>query len=396
MRPRTVFLAMVALILATVASLWALESRDALATARVVGGERIVFNWSEQACVREDSPDLPARAIRDHRGYVQLYLSHYVNRRMTGRSVDRLTHPCQVTLASNDDPSPSRFDGREWIAAPYTLNGRRVWVLVHNEFQGHRHSAAMCPSHTYVRCWYNAVTLARSSDGGRTFQHAPPPRHVVVSYPARYAPDIGPVGAFEPSNIVRDPRDGFYYALVRVHHGAPRGGACLMRTRRLSDPRSWRGWDGREFRVRFTNPYAATSIHARRRVCTPVSPGAIGDMTQSLTYNSYFRRWLLVGRAGKYDPVRREVVWGIYFSLSEDLIHWSERRLVKEAELPWTYECGDRDPIAYPSVIDPTSRSRSFETSDRRVHIYFTRFNYKNCRQTPDRDLIRVPVEFSK
>ncbi len=64
--------------------------------------------------------------------------------------------------------------------------------------------------------------------------------------------------------------------------------------------------------------------------------------------------------------------------------------------MPQTYRCGDRDPLFYPSILDPTSGSRNFETSGRRPYLYFTRMHYRACQQTSDRDLVRVQIEFSK
>ena len=119
-------------------------------------------------------------------------------------------------------------------------------------------------------------------------------------------------------------------------------------------------------------------------------------MSQSLTYNTYLGKYLLVGAAGGYVPSRAENLWGIYFSVSDNLIDWTPRKLIAEAELPWTYKCGDRFPILYPSVLDPSSRSRNFETSGQRPWLYFTRFKYPGCQQAQGRDLVRVPLEIRK
>ena len=67
-----------------------------------------------------------------------------------------------------------------------------------------------------------------------------------------------------------------------------------------------------------------------------------------------------------------------------------------EVESRHTHRCGDPDPVAYPSVLDPGSSSRNFETTGRDAFLYFTRFNYEDCKETLDRDLVRVPIEFSK
>ncbi len=297
-------------------------------------------------------------------------------------------------LRSNRQADPARFDDFEWIAAPYTLDGRTVYALLHNEYQGYRHPGR-CPSGRYFKCWYNSITLAVSRNGGRTFTHARPPRHLVASIPYRYVPDTGPAGVFTPSNIVRNPSDGLYYSLVVTQgYRAQKEGTCLIRTPDLSDARAWRAWDGSSFGIRFANPYRARSAKAAQSVCKPVSPKEITTMSGSLTYSTHFGRWLLVGAAGVWDRSRREVVWGVYYSLSKDLINWEPRKLIREAELPWTYRCGDANPILYPSLLDPHSVSRNFETVGNRAWLYFTRMHYRDCKQTSDRDLVRVPVTF--
>ena len=168
-----------------------------------------------------------------------------------------------------------------------------------------------------------------------------------------------------------------------------------MRTANLENPNSWRAWDGSGFRVTFSNPYAAAERNTRP--CEPVAHPQIADMTQSLTYSTYLDRYVLVGTSGKYDPGRREIVWGLYFSTSEDLISWSERRLLMEAELPHVHKCGDPSLRVHPSVLDPRSASRNFETVGKHAFLYFTRVRYDSaCRQSSDRDLLRIAITFTR
>jgi len=47
-------------------------------------------------------------------------------------------------------------------------------------------------------------------------------------------------------------------------------------------------------------------------------------------------------------------------------------------------------------VLDPESTSRNFETTGRRPYMYFTRFHYRDCVQTLNRDLVRVRLSFSR
>jgi hypothetical protein len=118
-------------------------------------------------------------------------------------------------------------------------------------------------------------------------------------------------------------------------------------------------------------------------------------MHESLTYNTYLQ-YLLVGLSQDTLPGGRGRTSGIYYSVSDDLKEWSRRKLIREVEFPGVFQCGDRNPILYPSLLDHDSSSRNFETTGRRSYLYFTRLHYRDCVQTLNRDLVRVRVEFSK
>jgi hypothetical protein len=355
----------------------------------VAGRAETVFDWSSQACAPENIPDLPARAFRDYRGRVQLILAHPVNRRMVGRSLGRVDVDCAVTMPSTRNPDPAAFDYSEWIASVFTRDGRHVAALVHEEYHGARPGICDQAGDT-PPCWYNAVTFARSDDGGRSFGSTPD--HFVAASTYRYRPRAAPTGIFTPSNIVGK-GDGYYYALVVSRAPGGATGSCLIRTDDPFVPSSWRAWDGEAFRTRFVNPYRVTPGAAR--ACTPVARPEIVEMHESLTYNTYLDRYLLVGLASLPGPSGK-LVTGVYFSLSRDLIHWTRRRLMMKATVTHTFRCGGTDPIAYPSLIDPRSDSRTFATTGRRPYLYFTRFNYEHCRQSLNRDLVRLPMEISK
>jgi len=379
---------------AIVAGLTIVTERQKDEAVEISGLEETVFDWSQSACAPDDIPDLPARAFRDAQGRVHLIASHYTNRSMTGPDLDHLTRDCSVIMPSHYNPDPATFDDREWLSSTYTLDGKKVFALVHDEYQGHTHPSR-CPSGEYFECWYNAVTLAVSTDGGISFGHAPPPGHLVASIPYPYVPDSGPAGVFGPSNIVHNAADDHYYALLRVqkYQDQPQG-TCVMRTTDLADTKSWRAWDGAGFNVQFIDPYLEADEPPQDHICQPVSHDEIQLMVESLTFNTYLDRYLLVGTAVERE-LDGETVSGIYYSLSDDLIHWTPRELIVEVESRQTYRCGDPDPVAYPSVLDPDSTSRNFETTGRRAYLYFTRFNYESCNETMDRDLVRVPIRFS-
>jgi len=118
-------------------------------------------------------------------------------------------------------------------------------------------------------------------------------------------------------------------------------------------------------------------------------------MTESLTFNTELDRYLLVGIAGPAEEGSASER-GIYFSTSGDLIHWSPRRLLMQAVTLHSYKCGQAAPIAYPSLLDPSSSGRNFETSGRRPFLYFTKFRYRSCQKSPNRDLMRVRLSISE
>ena len=197
----------------------------------------------------------------------------------------------------------------------------------------------------------------------------------------------------DPNAILRHPRDGFHYALVRQLPGPQFSsfrGTCVMRTRDLADPRSWRAWDGVGWRTAFADPYRDVIRDPARHVCQPLFTGGFDLMGQSLTWNTYLERFVMVGSGNDGTS------GGFYFSTSANLVHWTAPKRILAVEFTFTHSCGDPDPVAYPSLLDPESPSPSFDVTGRRGYVYFTRFNYAGCAMTLDRDLVRVPIEFTK
>ena len=367
-------------------------------TLNLDGREQTVFRWSRTTGARTATfRTAPARAFRNAAGQVVLISSHFVTRRAVGPDLGQVRHQCSPVMSSAQDPDPAKFNDREWLTAPYTLDGRTVYALVHEEYEGYTHPGGCASKDDPLKCWYNSVTLAVSRDGGATFSHAaPPPADLVATVPYRYVPNVSLYGVFQPSNIVRRD-DGYYYSLVRVEkYAEQQPGSCLIRTRRLDDPRSWRAWDGAGFTVTFVDPYSEPPPPPAGHLCRPVSPNEISGMTDSLTFNTYLNKYILVSATLDNDRVRGRSVWGFYYSLSKDLISWTHRKLFKEVELLQSYRCGGRNPVYYPSLLDPESTSRNFETTGRRPYLYFVRYHYANCEATLNRDLVRIPIEIDK
>ena len=60
-----------------------------------------------------------------------------------------------------------------------------------------------------------------------------------------------------------------------------------------------------------------------------------------------------------------------------------------------TWQCGDPEPAAYPSFIDPSSTDRNYNTMDQTAYVYMTTFRRENCIATNKRDVMRMPIEFT-
>ena len=357
---------------------------------RQVGPEVMVFDWSVSKCEDNDITDEAARAFKDDTGKVQLMNTHFVNYRWIANTTldSPYTHPCTKTMSSHNNADPSKYDAKEWLASPWTPDGKTIYALMHMEFRAGDYMSG-CPSSG--ACWFNAITSAVSTNSGATFTHATAPAHVVASTPYQFAMN-GPNGYFTPSNIVRS-GDGWFYTMFRAQpRNAQQLGTCIMRTRDISDPTSWRGWNGTGFTVQFRNPYIGT-ITPANHVCAPVDFNSIGTISESLTYNTYFRKWMLVGNSVGDPPNGKPP--GVYYSFSDDLLNWSNVELLMEAEITWAMNCTLPDPIKESSLLDPASTSRNFETVGQNPQQFYTWYHLNGCSGTLDRDLVRIPIEFS-
>lgn len=367
-----------------------------------VGEREVVFDWSAARCEDLDIPDGPARAVRAQDGEVVLFATHYSGNYLSrGASFDALRRVCDPPpLVSAELPTPDSYENFEWLWSPYREGGS--WhVLMHNE----HHPPGPLPCTAAKNCTYNSITYAVSTDDARTFAKPSPPTHTVAPAPDLWTPP-GPEtppqpqyveGYFEPSNIILGP-DGYYYALFWTHRhyedtSLTAGRECIMRTKTLGDPASWRAWDGEGFNLPMLRPYASGSeVEPCRETPSPVVRWRPLSNTWSLTYNTYLERYMWVGEESIWGD-DGELVCGVYFSTSLDLLHWSEVQLIAEAILwcdPPTSNGLEPVRIQYPSIIDHEDSTTNFERPGRTPYLYYTRHN-----GGLDRDLVRVPLTFA-
>lgn len=385
-----------------------------------LGSAQIVFDYSNQACPSSpegDIPDMPARAMKMSDGSIQITRSHTKSRMMVGNSFDSLSPSCVQVLQSTLVPDTissldvTTFAHKEWISAIFREpSANKIHMVVHNEFHDPNALASPpCTSGVAIPgnpCNYFSLTYASAPDtpvlstnmytklaGWQTNKdvhvigasHLPWPSDPSTSQPA-------PVfGLPMTSNIIQ--RGSYYYILSQAIQSNPSSagthGTCIARTNNLSDPSSWMFWDGSSYSIRMGSVYEGSN----HPPCGFVSLTEIRNMNQSLTWNSYLKKYLLVGTQNEGGPDPQ--VCGFYFSLSDDLISWTPRQLFWE--VPFTVgPCTDNPPPgimkAYPSIIDHESSSINFDTSGKTPHLYYTEL--PSGVGSLNRDLARIPLTF--
>jgi phage tail protein X len=358
-------------------------------SVQIAAPEVTVFRYATQACDKGDIPDAPARAVRLPNDGVLVFASHYRNRVLSGRDLPTVQRNCRVVYQGADDPDPMNFNDRLWITSPWTPDGRHIFALVHGEYQGHRHPGR-CPTGQYIDCWYNAISLAVSSDGAQSFAR-PSGNSLVAVLPYPYDAEAHhQIGYFNPTNIVS--ADGEFYVIVyATGYRGQQKGSCVLRTRDVGDPASWRAWDGTGFGVRFTNPYMPV-VDPSAHVCRPVDEQHLPTVVMSLVQHVQSGVYLALFVAANDDPQEPQEQ-AIYVAASWDLISWSGRSKVMSIMTPGHQRCSGPAPLGYPSLLDPNSLSRNFSTVGDDAQLFLTRFNLRDCQVSLDRDLIRFPVK---
>lgn len=361
---------------------------DGPISINVAGPPVTVFDTRTQACETIDIPDIAARAFRDHTGTIHLFASHFVSRASIGPTLDTVRHDCHVAFKAGDSDAPSAYDDRQWLSSFFTEDGRTVHALLHSEFEGNRRQP-LCPKGTVGACWWNAITAARSTDGGASFQARPAPGNIVAASPYPYqAGTHAPVGYFNPTNIVMF--DGAYHAIIwATPFGAQAVGGCPIRTTTLDDPRAWRGWDGSGYTIAFADPYRQSELDPKAHVCTPVGVGQV-YLPGGLVRLRRSGRFLLTMRIGAHQGGPA----GFYVTTSPDLITWSAPSLiVSDVALA----SDDRDgtyAYSWPSLIDPAAPDRNFVDVTDHPYLFYIRSDLK---RTPyGRALVRRAVVIAR
>ena len=365
-----------------------------------LGAKEVVIAYNTDRCPDQEAPDGPPRFVRSEDGSLVMFDGRsYVNR---GADFGSLKRDCSVpALLAAKRPTAESYENGEMLWAVYR-EGTRWHALIHNEF--HDPVASNCqPPDPYSAnfCTYNSITYAVSTQGARWFSKPSPPAHVVSPAPNAWVPPSSPVptgqwvveGYFAPTNIVRG-SDGLFYSLLYAipsQSNQSVQGPCAIRTDNLDDPASWRAWDGSGFSLRMTSPYLTG---APAPICTFLKTNLGAG---HIVYSTYLDRYMHVGQAQHLSDGRDPC--GIFYALSADLIHWSDQKLLAEANV---FDFCDTNPqgpgvlepvkVYYSSIVDHADTTTNFERAGRTPHLYYVRFN----QGVYDRDLVRVPLTFTR
>jgi hypothetical protein len=215
------------------------------------------------------------------------------------------------------------------------------------------------------------------------------PGPVVASYTDKYPEsELGQFGFFATTNIVH--QGPFYYAIFfqspprdqGLSGGMTQSGNCLFRTNNFLNPESWRGWNGAGFTY---NP------NKGRAQCTLVAPAGT-DIFRSIAYVPKLGQWIATTAGRHRMPGDSQPVPGFYTLTSTDLLHWGG--LTRIMPVPMAPRTDSMDSVySYPSLIDPDSTSRNFETLDHDSAILvFSVHHLRNGAGTRNRDLQYVGV----
>lgn len=348
-----------------------------------------VFSWRNDRCFDENTPDSPARAFRSSTGHVFVYASHYKNIPLVGTSIDQVKPACANHFSASFNDNPDQYDARIWLQTFYSVDGgQKIYSLASSDYHGKWFNKCRIKKQTSHDCWMSAIVLAYSDDGGKTFDTAPPPEHIVANSPQRFLPThSGSIGFLTTSNIVKI--GDYYYSLFNTAaYKNQSGGNCLVRTNDLSSAASWRAWDGNDFKDQLRyRPSAESNGYTCKTLST--LPFKIRSLLWHEASHGYIATFEKTNEVTGPQP-RTDVIFA--YSWSKDLKTWSDPREIMTLQGP----PGCKSPQtagAYPSIIDSDSEDENFGTVGHAGYLYYTKFNlHQSCSLTLDRDLVRIPI----
>ncbi|HEY0419668.1 MAG TPA: hypothetical protein VGC80_09135, partial [Acetobacteraceae bacterium] len=353
-------------------------------TLSPAGELRTLYRWSTDRCEDEFIPDAPARAFRRADGRMALLATHRENWVLVGADFGSLKPDCRSVLRSSEHGPEGA--GELWIEATYTRDGRDVVALVSQDLSRRTRAEGCDRRDLPGRCWLNNILAARSTDMGRSFSLLPGSSRMVATLGDRYPAEARfRYGVFTTSNIVHHGSGYYMLAYLQAEPMQPPGN-CLFRTEDPFVPGSWRGWDGKDFSIDLAKPGGSG------RPCASLSPRVLQTEVRSLTYVPGRGVWLAVFRGRMMLDGDTAPIPGFYYAQSRDMLDWQAPRRILAA--PTQARQDDTTVVTnYPSLLDPESLSRNFESLDSgRPVLLFTVQHLQKGQGSMNRDLQYLPL----
>lgn len=323
-----------------------------------------------------DLPDVPARAFVDDKNITHLITADTTTWISYGSSILNVTRNCTIAFNATLDPDPSAFAADEFLDATYSFGNGTVVALIHTEYPGNRFNNCVAET-AYPRCWTVTIGLAVSHDWGYSWKHArPPPNHLVASVPYKYDP-TGRDFAFgwgDTSGIVRNPHNGWYFVAMfnRNPIGLQHNGTCVMRTKTLLDPKSWRGWNGTHFSVAFADPYRISPENEANHVCSVLRSIPASCNMLGVTYSLYLDRFVASlwcpFHSGNISPRQP-----FFFATSRDMVNWGPLQKLFDP-FHQTSHPSYLQNAAYPTLMDslaPFRKDFNYETIGQQATLFY-------------------------
>lgn len=228
-------------------------------------------------------------------------------------------------------------------------NGSDLLMIYHGE--NHLYSGVDYPGTPF----YAGIGLARSTDGGLTWQH----QGEIISGHDPQQPTQEPTGAgaLTPTAIVAN---GYIYVIFReLDQQSNVSGYAIARSLVGSDgaPGSWQKY----YQGSFSMPGLGGAFTALNLVLDPSVPG---DQRQpNVSFNRFLNKYVMaiVGNGG------------IYILTSPDLLNWSTGQLVLPAPVPDSTISTSAGPHNwYPTLISPSESSD--QSTAQTGYLYYAKF----------------------
>jgi hypothetical protein len=221
----------------------------------------------------------------------------------------------------------------------------------------------------------------------------------VAAVPYRYNQSQMASGWGDPSNIMKHPSDGHYYAAIWNRHqtGLQAPGICMMRSNHLLDPKSWRAWGGAGYTVPFADPYTMEPGTEAEHICTvtnlPAGDVVDGCAAHGLVWSEYLKKFVVTLGCNQAasDPVFK-------LATSDDLVHWSETQVLLSYQHAKNLSKDVYRSMNYPTFMDPTAPTaygdRNHYTIGQMPYLFWVSIG--DNPENIGRHLLATPFTFQK